>query len=153
MPDLSQSTIPNPQHMVERADFPVPSRGARLNTKRESAGLRLRLLIYGWLQKYPRLHGYAVSLDSFGWRSEFLSRLHVRQLLVDFGTALEKAPSGRLVPNRRTRSRIQDTETFVSSCPKATLFERWVFLQGWNAGERFALCNSDRRETERDIQP
>lgn len=123
-----------------------------MNTKHETAVLKVRRLIYGCLAKYPRLHGYAVGLDSFGWRSEFLSRLHVRQLLVDFGTALEKAPSGRLVPNRRTRSRIQDTETFVSSCPKATLFERWVFLQGWNAGEQFALCNADKREMEGDVR-
>jgi hypothetical protein len=80
------------------------------------------------------------------------AELHEGRLFVDFGLALETLPNGRVVPNRRTHARIQDTETFATTCPKAMLFEKWVFLQGWSMGERYALRNPDTREMDGETQ-
>jgi hypothetical protein len=114
---------------------------------------RLRKLFWGTvLGRFPRLHGIAVEICSLPWRSQFQSKLHQCLLSVELGFALEKTPTGRGVPNRRTHARIADIESFVATCPKATLFERWVFLQGWNMGERYALRNSDKREMNGETQ-
>lgn len=110
---------------------------------------RLSKLFWGnVLGRFPRLHGIAMEIRSLPWRSEFQGRLHQRLLSVVFGPHAETSPTGQIVPCKRTHARIADTEKFESICPKATLFETWIFLQGWNAGEQYALRNSDKREMD-----
>jgi hypothetical protein len=101
-------------------------------------------LFWSLAAKHPRLHGFSMELRSLPWRMEFQSKLHKGSLIVDLGLALEKTPDGRGIPNRRTHARIAGIESFVSKCPGATLFERWVFLQGWDAAEEFVQRNSDK---------
>lgn len=154
--EVSQPTIHYPaliesQH-PQASDHDCLPPGARLLPRKKFHGTlpqRLSRLFWGKLLGIsPRLHGIAIEICSLPWRSEFQSRLHSGRLSVEFGLALEKTPNGHGIPNRRTHARIADTESFVANCPKATLFERWVFLQGWNMGERYALRSSDTREMD-----
>jgi hypothetical protein len=149
MPEVNHSTIHHQDavqgdrsHGYDR-DCLLPD--DRLRNKSRGT-LRGRLAITFWrtmLGGFPRLHGIAMELRSLGWRSEFQSRLHQRLLSVEFGPHAEISPTGHLVPCRRTHARIADTESFESICPKATLFETWVFLQGWNMGERYRALRED----------
>lgn len=145
--DVSQSTISSPQVVSQYAAQPATLPDVRLGRKHETLPARCRRSLFGLLAKHPRLHGFAMELGSFLWRSEFLSRLHANRLTMEYGPAVEKDASGRSRPNRRTHARMTSTETFLSTCPKATLFEIWVFLQGWSEGERFALRSSDTQGT------
>jgi len=124
--------------------------------KRFHETLPQRLSQWFWgtlLGSFPRLHGIALEIRSLPWRSEFQSRLHKRLLSVDFGPDSEISPTGRIVKCKRTHARIADIESFDAICPKATLFESWVFLQGWQAGERFAQSNSGISNMGDVIQP
>jgi hypothetical protein len=130
------------------------SQDARVRRKYRGTLLeRLRKLFWRTvLGRFPRLHGIVVEICSLPWRSEFQSKLHQRRLSLVLGPDSEISPIGRVVRCSRTHARIADTESFESICPKATPFEMWVFLQGWEAGERYALYNSDTRETEGGTQ-
>jgi len=67
-------------------------------------------------------------------------------LIVDLGPAMEHAPNGRFVPCRSTNACNESIESFVATCPKASRFEQWVFLQGWRKGEEWAIRNSDTQK-------
>jgi hypothetical protein len=101
----------------------------------------------------PRLYGLLMALRTFRWRMEVERRLHEGRLAVDFGPAGERLASGCIVPCRRTHVRIQDARSFSSTLGEASLYERWVFLQGWNRGEQFALCKLDTPRTDAERQP
>jgi hypothetical protein len=152
MQTATRSTIPCQPDRASHSYQSAPLRDVHSSMKRETVGQRLRRLIFCLAAKHSTLHGFAIELCSLQWRSEFQSRLHDRRLMMEYGPAVEMAPSGHLVPNRRTHARIRDIETFLTTCPKATLFERWVFLQAWNMGERFALHTADTQEMGEDSQ-
>jgi hypothetical protein len=156
--EISQSTIRHPapfesQH-PQASGPPCLSPDVRVRKKyRGTLPERLRKLFWRTvLGRFPRLHGIAVEIRSLPWRSEFQSKLHQRRLSLVLGPDSEISPTGHVVRCRRTHARIADTENFESICPKATCFEMWVFLQGWEAGERYALRNSDTREMEAGTQ-
>lgn len=91
---------------------------------------------------WPRLCGLLWEMRNFLWRSGFQSRLLQDRPTVDLGPAVERDANGRFVPNKRTRARSDDIGNFFSNYPRATMIESWVFLQGWDAGERYAHRNS-----------
>ena len=127
---------------------------------------RLRRLIprfvLSWLATSPRLQALLIEIRSLRWRMELQSNLQTGatnprkgSLVVDLGPALERDASGCLVPCRRTRARMKDIERFASICPKATLFEEWVFLQGWDRGEesaRLGTLGSDIVKTDAAVR-
>lgn len=143
-------SIPTKAGQAEVASPSANSGAAHAQTRTERRGsfrARFAQSAWGFVANHPRLHGLLMELRSLLWRIEFQSKLYRGSLVVDFGLARERAPSGQLVPNRRSHARIGGIENFVSNCPGATLFERWVFLQGWDAAEQFALRSCGTTDT------
>ena len=61
---------------------------------------------------------------------------------VFLGPAVEQAATGRLAPNRRTQARIQSMRALSSNQPWVEGVEQWFYLQGWEAGAKWAENNS-----------
>lgn len=112
---------------------------------------RSRLLrrLWGLIEKHPRLYGIAIVLYTLPSRSRFQSALWEAYLdgrpgpyRVVLGPAWEFSQTGQSVRCKQTHARIADIERFYANFPRGTLLEDWIFLRGWEAGERFALGNS-----------
>lgn len=88
-----------------------------------------------------------MEIRSLWWRSEFQSKLLQDFRELEFGPDSERLRNGQIVKCKRTHACILDAESFYAKCPKATLFEASVYLQGWRAGERFApdSCHTSER--------
>jgi hypothetical protein len=106
--------------------------------------------LWGLIEKHPRLYGIAIVLYTLPSRSRFQCALWEAYLKgcpgpyrVVLGPAWEFSQTGQSVRCKRTHARIADIEKFSANFPQGTLLEDWTFLQGWEAGERFALGNSD----------
>lgn len=87
---------------------------------------------------------YALRLEgrSFvGSMKELLSKTHCG---VDLGLALERLPCGCLVQNERTNARHQSIRALVSLRPWASTIDREIFLEGFDAGEQYALDRSSK---------
>jgi hypothetical protein len=147
---ISTTQNHDPAHHATAPDGPKDDH--KSIERRETRQSRVLRSLFGLLAKHSRLHALALELSSLRWRMEFQQRLHTHQIVVDLGFAVEKSPNGHSRPNRRTHARIQGIESFVATCPKATLFERWVFLLGWNAAEAFASRSSGTKEMDEAIQ-
>jgi hypothetical protein len=115
----------------------------------------------GWfwriVQKDSLLYGIAIVLYTLRarmrfqrviWKSFLDGRPGPYRLVL--GHAFEEDQTGDLVPCKRTYARMSDIEKFYATFSKATLLEDWIFLQGWEAGERFVLCNSGIPKTGTD---
>jgi hypothetical protein len=121
--------------------------------RRERWHVRSRRRFLGKVARHPRLYGLALELDSLPRRSEFQSRLPQHLSPYEYGRDSEISPTAPIAKCKRTHARMRDTENFDAMRPRATLFEARVFLQGWEAGERFALRNSGTAERLDGIQP
>ena len=106
---------------------------------------------YRWEAKYPRLQALLIDVCSFLWRMGIRRRLReaLRRPALNFGWLISPGPtweldaSGHLVRCKRTGACIQDTENFLSTYPKATMLEEWVFVQAWKLGAESALRSFD----------
>ena len=65
---------------------------------------------------------------------------------VDLGSVLERLPSGRLIQNERTDARSCGIRELVSAHPWASNIDLQIYLEGFDAGERFALYIPGTRE-------
>jgi hypothetical protein len=109
------------------------------------------------VQKDPQLYGIVIVLYTLRARmrfqrliwGSFLDGRHGPYDIV-LGHAYEEDKTGDLVPCKRTYARMSDIEKFYATFSKATLLEDWIFLQGWEAGERFGLGNSGTPKTGAD---
>lgn len=113
------------------------------------------------VDKHPLQRAFVIELGTLLWRIEIQRKLLEADLhpsahgdwILDLGSGWVLDASGRSVLCKRTHACIQDIETFAAIYPKATMFEEWVFLRGWNMGAESALRDFDISETEKVVQP
>jgi hypothetical protein len=75
-----------------------------------------------------------------------------RRLLVDLGPEWVEHPSGHLVRCTPTLGRSEDIQTFSSICRWATPIDHAVFLEGWDAGARWAADNLYSGSEDRGVK-
>ena len=68
-------------------------------------------------------------------RTKYRMRKNLDTNGVDLGTGYREQPSGHLVANTRTQTRIRDMQQMLASFPEATLVDLALFLEGWDRGE------------------
>jgi hypothetical protein len=65
---------------------------------------------------------------------------------VDFGPALRRFPDGSLRPEVRTQARSLDTSRLEAKYPWVDTVDVRMFLEGFDAGERWSLDSRDSGE-------
>ena len=113
---------------------------------------RIRLQFLGALHTvwYPLKHRLWDSPLAYEMRSEMrciLPRIRFRLEPkrwhdLTFGPSLEETPNGGLVPCKRTFARIHDMQVLATTHPWLDVVEQRFFLQGWDAGARWAENNA-----------
>jgi hypothetical protein len=89
---------------------------------------------------------YAIRLEGRSFVCRTRTLLAIEHEGVDLGSVLERLPSGHLIQNERTSARSCGIRELVSAHPWASNIDLQIYLVGFDAGERFAHRNSDRRE-------
>jgi hypothetical protein len=87
-------------------------------------------------------YGILLELRSLPGNIEILRarKLHLSGIVL--GPGKEPGPNGRLVPCKRTLTRIQDMQYLLSIHPQASRVEMYLFLEGWAKGEQWAHSQS-----------
>jgi hypothetical protein len=87
--------------------------------------------------RFPRLYGLILEYRSFYHRIRYLrKRADIRQ--PQMGPLWETSEFGHLIPNRRTRARIQDMQQALSLQPWLSPEDWQLFLEGWDAGSEYS---------------
>jgi hypothetical protein len=86
---------------------------------------------------------YAIRSELRGILPRIRLRLEIARNPIVFGPGVEQDANGCLVLNRRTQYRILDTQAVTAIHPWSEEVELWFFLQGWEAGARWAESNRD----------
>ena len=113
-------------------------KGKRHTPYRPGAWKRL-----GWgFSRFPRAYTLWQEFRSFLQRSRTVLSSKSK-LGIDMGPEWERDTYGTLRRCIRTRVRIQDTEKAFANRPWATILDRQLFLEGWDAGVQFGLRSRD----------
>lgn len=81
---------------------------------------------------------------NFLLRTKILLTADKRTLGIDMGPWWEVRGDGTLQRSMRTHARIQDIKAAFENRQWGTILDRQLFLEGWDAGVRFARRNSYR---------
>jgi hypothetical protein len=69
----------------------------------------------------------------------------------DLGTLYRETPSGHLSLSARTAARTASIRNIFAKYRWAGAADVMLVLEGWEMGNRFALCTSDSRDMEREM--
>lgn len=140
----------------------------RVSPHRDSEGVQPDTWAAHLRRVWPSLVGWGWSLRHHTRKilsevGSFRGRIETRNeknFVVDLGPAYQTSPNGHLVPCTRTRARIRDTQSMLSSRPWASPVDLQTFLEGWDKGAEWASAaarNSgscmESRDTETSRSP
>lgn len=96
---------------------------------------------------------YALRLEGRSFYGHIQTLLAKRHWGVDLGPLYENLPGERLFENKRTAARSAGMEALVSEHPWASSIDLQIFLEGFHAGEQYALHMTNRQERTDEIAP
>lgn len=107
-------------------------------SRNEQSSSSAKVVDQSWLSttiswRFPRVRALLSELRSFRHRIVLLWRRGNTRPL-NMGLAYQATDGGSLVPNRRTQSRIRDTQRLLSESRFLSLEDCHLFLCGWDAG-------------------
>lgn len=94
---------------------------------------------------------YALRLGGRSFLGRMKTLLAKKHWGVDLGPEFEVLPGGHLVENSRTNARSQGTQKLKSDYPWASTIDFEIFLQGFHAGEQYALCSLHTQSHEQAL--
>ena len=97
--------------------------------------LRAGRVLWSELLWRPSTHEILREIGSLGWR---IGRICQARISVRYGSLQGNYLDRR--GNRRTRACIRDTQDIKKFRPRATLLDRQLFVEGWQQGAEWALC-------------
>ena len=122
----------------------IPDRRRNAQLRKWAAALRHTFAL---LLRYGPVHlrfWYALRLASRSLVGHTKTLLDKKRWAVDFGPLFERLPCGCLVPDERTDARSIGIQEIESRYPWASIVELQVFLEGFDAGERYGLRTSGK---------